>query len=73
MRELRSGLPAEKAGLHVGDQVVSCNGSALANVKTEREAKRLCQVEAGQALMLDIRRSGSPLELGIVAEPRPGL
>ena len=73
VRELRSGLPAEKAGLHVGDQVVGCNGAALAGVKSEREAKRLCQVEAGQALTLDIRRSGSPLELGIVAEPRPGL
>lgn len=73
VRELRSGLPAEKAGLHVGDQVVGCNGSSLAGVKSEREAKRLCQIEAGQSLKLDIRRGGSPLELGIVAEPRPGL
>lgn len=73
VRELRSGLPAEKAGLHVGDQVVGCNGSALAGVKSEREAKRLCQIEAGQPLKLDIRRAGSLLELGIVAEPRPGL
>lgn len=73
VRELRSGLPAEKAGLHVGDQVVGCNGSSLAEVKSEREAKRVCQIEAGQSLKLDIRRGGSPLELGIVAEPRPGL
>ncbi len=73
VRELRSGLPAEKAGLHVGDQVVGCNGSSLAGVKSEREAKRLCQIEAGQSLKLDIRRGDSPLELGIVAEPRPGL
>lgn len=73
VRELRSGLPAEKAGLHVGDQVVGCNGSSLAGVKSEREAKRLCQIEAGQSLKLDIRRGGSPLELGIMAEPRPGL
>jgi Curli production assembly/transport component CsgG/PDZ domain len=73
VRELRSGLPAEKAGLLVGDQVIGCNGSSLAEVKSEREAKRLCQIEAGQSLKLDIRRGGSPLELGIVAEPRPGL
>ena len=73
IRELRSGLPAEKAGLLVGDQVVSCNGQPLAQVKSDREAKRLCQVEAGQSLHLDIRRHGAPLELGIVAEPRPGL
>jgi hypothetical protein len=73
VRELRSGLPAEKAGLLVGDQVIACNGRPLADVKSERDAKRLCQSEAGQSLRLDIRRAGSPLELGIVAEPRPGL
>ena len=73
VRELRSGLPAEKAGLKVGDRVVACNGAVLASVASEREAKRLCQVEAGQALKLEIRRGGSPLELSIVAEPRPGL
>jgi PDZ domain/Curli production assembly/transport component CsgG len=73
VRELRSGLPAEKAGLKVGDRVVACNGAALSSVSSEREAKRLCRVEAGQALKLDIRRAGSPLEIGIIAEARPGL
>ncbi len=73
VRELRSGLPAEKAGLHVGDQVVGCNGSSLAGVKSEREAKRLCQVEAGQTLQLGVWRAGMPLELSVVAETRPGL
>ncbi|TMQ31646.1 MAG: PDZ domain-containing protein [Nitrospirae bacterium] len=73
VRELRSGLPAEKAGLKVGDRVVACNGIALATVTSDPEAKRLCQVEAGQALKLEISRGGSPLELSIVAEPRPGL
>jgi PDZ domain/Curli production assembly/transport component CsgG len=73
VRELRSGLPAEKAGLKVGDRVVACNGAALASVSSEREAKRLCQVQVGQTLQLDIRRGTSPLELRIVAEPRPGL
>jgi hypothetical protein len=73
VRELRSGLPAEKAGLKVGDRVVACNGVALATVPSDREAKRLCRVEAGQALKLEIRRGGSPLELSIIAESRPGL
>jgi len=73
VRELRGGLPAEKAGLKIGDRVVACNGIALATVTSDHEAKRLCQVEAGQALKLEIRRGGSPLELSIVAEPRPGL
>jgi len=73
VRELRSGLPADKAGLKVGDKVLACNGIDLATVTSDREAKRQCRVEAGQALKLDIRRGSSPLELSIVAEPRPGL
>jgi hypothetical protein len=73
VRELRGGRPAEKAGLKVGDRVVACNGIALETVTSDLEAKRLCRVEAGQALKLDIRRGGSPLELTIIAEPRPGL
>ncbi len=73
VRELRGGLPADKAGLKVGDRVLACNGIALATVTSDREAKRLCRVEAGQALKLDIRRAGSPLELSVVAESRPGL
>lgn len=73
VRELRSGLPAEQAGLQVGDKVVACNGIALATVKTEREAKQLCQVRAGQELSLDVRRADIPLEIVMTAEKRPGL
>lgn len=73
VRELRGGLPAEQAGLKVGDRVVACNGIALATVTSDREAKRLCRVEAGQALKLDVRRAGMPIELSVVAETRPGL
>jgi hypothetical protein len=73
VRELRSGLPAEKAGLKVGDRVVACNGAVLSNVPSEREAKQLCQVEAGQTLQLDVRRAGQPIEISLTAEKRPGL
>ena len=73
VRELRSGLPAEKAGLKVGDRVVACNGAVLSSVSSEREAKQLCQVEAGQTLQLDVRRAGQPIEISLTAEKRPGL
>jgi len=73
VRELRGGLPAEKAGLKVGDRVVACNGAILSSVSSEQEAKRLCQVEAGQALQLDVRRAGQPIEISLTAEKRPGL
>lgn len=53
--------------------MIGCNGVALAAVTSERDVKRLCQVQVGQILKLDIRRAGSPLELSIIAEPRPGL
>ncbi|HKY71470.1 MAG TPA: PDZ domain-containing protein, partial [Nitrospira sp.] len=73
VRELRSGLPAEKAGLKVGDRVLVCNGVSLAAVGTDRDAKRLCRVEAGETLQLGIRRSNAPMELTVTAEKRPGL
>lgn len=73
VRELRGGWPADKAGLKVGDRVVACNGAVLSSVPSEREAKRLCQVEAGQTLQLDVRRAGQPIEIFLMAEKRPGL
>jgi hypothetical protein len=73
VRELRSGLPAEKAGLRVGDRVIGCNGSALADVRTERDAKRICQVESGRMLQLDVRREDQFLDMQVIAEKRPGL
>lgn len=73
VRDIRSGSPAEKAGLKVGDVVWACNGAAIAGTKSEREAKKRCRVEAGQTLQLDVRRSGVSVELAVVAEPRPGL
>ncbi|ALA59985.1 PDZ domain-containing protein [Nitrospira moscoviensis] len=73
VRELRSGLPAEQAGLRVGDKVVACNGRSLAGIKSERDAKRLCQVEAGQTLRLTVRRGDETMELAVTAEKRPGL
>ena len=52
---------------------MACNGASLASVKTERDAKRLCQVEAGQTLQLRLRRGDQPVELAVEAEQRPGL
>lgn len=73
VRELRSGLPGEKAGLKVGDHVVACNGTPLSGARTERDAKRICQIEAGQTLQLDVRRAGEFLDVRVTAEKRPGL
>ncbi len=73
VRELRSGLAAEKAGLKVGDHVVGCNGSALSSAKTKRDIKRLCQVDAGQTLQLDVRRADQSIKVVVTAEKRPGL
>lgn len=73
VKELRSGLPAEKAGLKVGDRVVSCNGSPITRAKTELEAKQFCRVEAGETLQLDVRRVNERLALRMTAKKRPGL
>lgn len=73
VRELRSGLPAEQAGLQVGDKIVACNGIPLAGLKTTREAKRQCQVEAGHVLQMDVRRGDQRMAIMVTAEKRPGL
>jgi hypothetical protein len=73
VRELRSGLPAEKAGLKVGDRVMGCNGAALSAVESDRDAKRLCRVEAGETLQLEVRRANSPIQMLVTADKRPGL
>jgi len=73
VRDMRSGLPAEKAGLKVGDRVVACNGISLSGVKTERDAKRLCQVGAGETLQLEIRRADRSMTVTVMAGQRPGL
>ncbi len=73
VRELRSGLPAEKAGLRVGDRVVACNGRSLAQIANERDAKRLCQVQAGHTLELAVRRGDETMDVMITADKRPGL
>src|SRR5262249_20747601 len=73
VRELRSGLPADKAGLKVGDRIVACNGASLVAVRTERDAKRLCKVEAGETLQLDVRRADNAMNVMVTAEKRPGL
>lgn len=73
VREIKSGSPAEQSGLKVGDAVLSCNGSPIAAVKHEREAKRLCRVEVGQTLALEVRRGNEYLLIEATAERRAGL
>ncbi len=72
VREIRSGSPAEQAGLRVGDMVVSCNGSSLAQVNNEREAKQLCRVAAGQTLSLEVRRGNQHVLIVATAEKTRG-
>ena len=55
------------------DRIMACNGASLAAVRTDRDAKRLCRVEAGETLQLEVRRANSPIELFVTAEKRPGL
>lgn len=73
VRAVRPGSPADKAGLQVGDRVTACNGLLLSQAQTEREASKLCRVEAGQVLRLDVIRDGRSLTVRPTADRRPGL
>lgn len=73
VRVMQSGLPAEKAGIKIGDRIVVCNGASQSDVKAVRETKRLCQVGAREALQLDNRRTDSSMTVVVTAGQRPGL
>lgn len=73
IQDISSGSPAAKAGLKVGDAVIACNHMSFDSIQTERQAKRACQVDAGQPLPLKILRGEQHLELHPVAERRPGM
>ena len=73
IQEISSGSPAEKSGLKVGDAVIACNHVSFSLIETEREAKRACQIDAGQPLPLEVVRGDQRLDLQPIAERRPGI
>jgi hypothetical protein len=73
VQEISNGSPADKAGLKVGDAVIGCNHVSFAYIQTERQAKRACQIDAGQPLPLEVLRGDQFLDLQPVAERRPGI
>jgi hypothetical protein len=73
VQEISNGSPADKAGLKVGDAVIACNHVSFDSIQTERQAKRTCQIDAGQPLQLEVLRGDQHLDLEPVAERRPGI
>jgi len=73
VQEISNGSPADKAGLKVGDAVIACNHVPFDSIHTERQAKRTCQIDAGQPLPLEILRGDLRLDLQPIAERRPGI
>ena len=53
--------PAEKAGLHAGDQIYAVDGKVLKNTSTEEVAKKV-KGESGTKVKLEIIRSGKHIE-----------
>ena len=73
VQEISNGSPADKAGLKVGDAVIACNHVPFDSIQTEHQAKRTCQIDAGQPLPLEILRGDQRLDLQPIAERRPGI
>jgi C-terminal processing protease CtpA/Prc len=64
---VRSGSPAEAAGLKVGDEILKVQGVPIENANA-RHIAELIEVAPGEELRLDVRRSsGAERTLAIIA------
>jgi len=71
IREVRSGTPAEKAGLKAGDVIVKVGDQPVRSVADLREQLRAKSAE--KSVNIGILRKGSPMTLPVAIEvPRPG-
>jgi carboxyl-terminal processing protease len=62
-----AGSPAEKAGVKVGDVVVSVDGAALDGLTVDAARDRI-RGPKGSAVTLTLRRSGAPIQLTITRD-----
>jgi regulator of sigma E protease len=67
--QVEKGLPADRAGLRVGDRVVSIDGEPI---KHFAQATQIFQHSAGKALALEIVRDGAPLSLSVTPQEEEG-
>jgi thiol-disulfide isomerase/thioredoxin len=63
------GAPADKAGLQIGDEIVSVNNTAIASGPVFVE--RIMGARNGDTLAIAIVRGGKAITLRVVVEPRP--
>ncbi|HLO77051.1 MAG TPA: RIP metalloprotease RseP [Magnetospirillum sp.] len=63
--ELQAGMPAESAGLKVGDRVVAINGTAIDRFQ---DIQRIVRLELEQPLSIEVDRAGA--HVTVVATPR---
>ncbi|MCL6480727.1 MAG: PDZ domain-containing protein [Firmicutes bacterium] len=69
VREVRSGTPAEKAGLKAGDVILRVNGERVRTLAELREKLRSRREE--KTVRLDVWRRGQSLSLNVEIEPPP--
>jgi thiol-disulfide isomerase/thioredoxin len=63
------GAPADKAGLKIGDEIISVNNTPIPSGPAFVE--RIMNTHNGDTLAIAIVRGGGPVTLRVVVEPRP--
>jgi S1-C subfamily serine protease len=64
VEDVMAGLPAQKAGIKVGDQLLACNGTPI--TKSEQLIKRVMSGKLGETLTFTLRREGRDMDIHVV-------
>ena len=71
VKRIDKNSPAEKAGIKLGDIIVSINGQPVHNVSSAQQIIEISDLRVGDKLQVSIWREGKELEATLILEKYP--